>query len=138
MLPLSPHRILVAEDERAVRMLLRVVLEAAGATVVEAEHGGQALRMLELGEPFDLVITDLNMPELDGLDLARQVRTRWRHMPLLLCTAMEPTTRTEEAAHLFAAVLPKPFAPQDLVRAAADAVAEAAVQRNEPSRATAV
>ena len=53
MKPLSDMTILVAEDERPVRMLLRVVLEAAGARVLEAEHGGIALRLLDLHQPRD-------------------------------------------------------------------------------------
>lgn len=67
-------RILVAEDEDALRNNLSRQLEKLGYEVRVASDGAQALRELSSGEPFDLVITDIFMPEVDGLQFIRSVR----------------------------------------------------------------
>lgn len=126
MRPLHGHRILVVEDERPVRMLLRVVLESAGATVVEAENGQQALRLLEVEGLFDLLVSDMNMPELDGAGLVTAIRGRWGNsMPVLMCSAMDVIAQSPELGQLVQGVISKPFSPPALVSAAASAAARA-------------
>lgn len=126
MRPLLGHRILVVEDERPVRMLLRVVLESAGATVVEAENGQQALRLLEVEGLFDLLVSDMNMPELDGAGLVAAVRGRWGNaMPVLMCSAMDVIAQSPQLGPLVQGVISKPFSPPALVRAASLAAGHA-------------
>lgn len=122
--PLTNTRILLAEDERHVRMLLRVVLEAAGATVVEAEDGSRALRLLELETPaFDLVLTDLNMPNMDGEALVNALRVRWPELPVVVCSARTlPQSAPSLCGRVQGAVM-KPFIPSELVRTLAQALA---------------
>ncbi|MBK3509162.1 response regulator [Pseudomonas sp. MF6747] len=79
-------RVLVAEDNPINRAILQEQLEALGASVVAAEDGEEALQRWSPGT-FDLVITDINMPRLDGYDLARALRERDRHIPIIGVTA---------------------------------------------------
>ena len=79
-------RVLIAEDELATRKMLRFVFEQqAGHLVDEAESGGQALGMLD-EQPFDLLLTDLSLPDLDGLELIRRVR-RVSSIPIMIVSA---------------------------------------------------
>ena len=79
-------QVLIAEDELATRKMLCFVFEQqAGHRVVEAESGGEALRIL--GEqPFDLLLTDLTLPDMDGLELVRRVR-RTSSIPIMIISA---------------------------------------------------
>ena len=122
MKPLADTLILIAEDERSVRMLLRVVLEAAGARVLEAEDGHQALRLYELHPGIDALCTDVNMPNLDGVGLVAALREREPNLPIVACTALDlrghaSTLRASVDGHV-----QKPFSPADVVRAIGDAI----------------
>jgi CheY-like chemotaxis protein len=108
--------ILVAEDERPVRMLVRVVLEAAGARVVEAENGAVALRLLDLHPEIDLICTDVGMPVLDGAALVRAVRTRRPELPIVACSALRLRETHPALEASVDGVVRKPFVPSDLVR----------------------
>jgi CheY-like chemotaxis protein len=66
-------RILVVDDDKAVRLLLRAVLERRGHSVVEAENGDEGLRHY-WAAPTDLVITDIEMPVKDGLQMIKELR----------------------------------------------------------------
>jgi CheY-like chemotaxis protein len=123
MKPLANMTILVAEDERPVRMLLRVVLEAAGARVLEAEHGGVALRLLDLHPEVDVLCTDVNMPNVDGEALVRQARAVRPLLPVVACSAMDLDASYPLLAASVDAVIQKPFVPSDLVRAVDSAMA---------------
>ena len=70
---LGVARILVVDDDKAVRLLLRVVLERRGHSVVEAENGDEGLRYYR-AEPADLVIVDIQMPVMDGLQMIKELR----------------------------------------------------------------
>ena len=133
MRPLHDITVLVAEDERPVRMLLRVVLEAAGARVLEAEHGGVALRLLDLEPSVDILCTDVNMPSVDGMALARTVHASHPGLPIVACTAMDLDGSYRELAVLVDGVVQKPFVPSDLVHAIGTSVA----RRRAPGLTTA-
>jgi two-component system chemotaxis response regulator CheY len=66
-------RILVVDDDKAVRLLLRAVLERRGYSVVEAENGAEGLQYYRAA-PTDLVITDIQMPVMDGLQKIKELR----------------------------------------------------------------
>ena len=79
--------ILVVDDERAVRESLRRALELEGYGVELAEDGEQALRRLELEPSPDLVVLDVLMPGVDGLEVCRRVRQSGSSVPVLMLTA---------------------------------------------------
>jgi two-component system, chemotaxis family, sensor kinase CheA len=86
-------KVLVVEDSFTVRELQRSILEAAGYPVVTARDGREALRRLEEDSDIGLVLTDIEMPELDGIELLRAIRADERHseLPVIIVT-----TRGEE------------------------------------------
>jgi len=103
-------KILIAEDRDASRELLRTVLAAQGFHVVEAIDGRQALRLADAELP-DLVLLDLQMPELDGFEVACQLRQdpRFAVTPIIALTASAMQGDREKAlAQGFSAYLSKP------------------------------
>lgn len=74
---MSTGRILVADDQAAIRELVALVLTADGHYVTAAHDGADALRLLEGPESYDLIVSDLNMPKLDGPSLYLAVTQRW-------------------------------------------------------------
>ena len=78
--------ILIADDDKHTRMLLRAVLESENYTVSTAENGEQALELLDR-EHIDLVILDVMMPEMDGYEFTRIVRQTDSTLPILMVTA---------------------------------------------------
>jgi CheY-like chemotaxis protein/anti-sigma regulatory factor (Ser/Thr protein kinase) len=84
-------RILLAEDGAVNQQLISVLLRRAGAEVFVAENGKIALDMLdeasENGRPFDLLVSDMQMPEMDGYTLARTLRARGCTLPIIALTA---------------------------------------------------
>ena len=105
--------ILVVDDQRAMRMLVRSSLRQLGYdNVVECEDGKDALRMLA-GRRTCLVISDLNMPNLDGLGLLRAVRASTEHKstPFILLTARGDVDVVKQAVVIgVSGYLVKPFA----------------------------
>jgi DNA-binding NtrC family response regulator len=79
-------KILIAEDERTQREILKGFLEKEGFSVIGAAHGREALRRLE-GENCDLILLDYKMPELDGLQTLREVRKLNPEIPVMMMTA---------------------------------------------------
>lgn len=88
-----PGRILLVEDSRTQRLLVEAKLREEGHEVVEAGHGKEALDAIEREEPgyFDLVISDIMMPEMDGLALLRQIRARFSRieLPVIVATGKD-------------------------------------------------
>src|ERR671925_1291438 len=106
--------ILVVDDEPRIVQVVRDYLEHGGFTVLTAFDGAAALRTARTGRP-DLVVLDLSLPGLDGLDVARSLR-REGEVPIIMLTA-----RTEESDKLVGLELgaddyvTKPFSPKELV-----------------------
>lgn len=115
----SGLRILLAEDNETNRRVLETVLTRAGHSVASVEDGEQALGFLrDAKDPVDLVLVDMNMPRLGGLDLVRTARTmaRYAHTPMLVLTA-DATREAREACVAAGAdaYLAKPVEPHALV-----------------------
>ena len=92
-------KILVVEDQRTVRKLLSQNLQVLGFShIKEAENGKAALELLR-AEPFDLVISDMEMPELGGLELLKEIRhdRQLRHLKVLMVTVVDQKDRILEA-----------------------------------------
>jgi DNA-binding response OmpR family regulator len=75
-------RILVIDDDRLVRFTIRTALEQAGHSVVEAEDGARGIAAFDAGA-FDLVVTDLLMPEKEGVETVREIRQRSTQVKIL-------------------------------------------------------
>jgi two-component system chemotaxis response regulator CheY len=108
--------ILAVDDSASIRQLVSHTLRTAGFTVIEACDGQDALDKLK--SPVNLVLTDLNMPRVDGLSLTRAIRasTDHRYTPiLLLTTESEPARKLEGKAAGATGWLVKPFQPEQLL-----------------------
>lgn len=102
---------LVADDEPTTRHLMRVALEQAGFSVVEAEDGVAALAAYEQSSPA-LVILDVDMPQLDGISVCRRLRERQdgRDVPILMITALDDMAWIDTALAAGATdFIPKPI-----------------------------
>jgi CheY-like chemotaxis protein len=88
---MTKKKILVVEDNLDTRELIHLHLSTEGFTVVTASNGQEGLYMASAEQP-DLIITDISMPELDGLELVRQLRTQseFATLPILVLTAFGP------------------------------------------------
>ena len=113
----EPIRVLIAEDEALIRLDLKEMLEEEGYTVVaEVGDGRQAVEQAQAQRP-DLVILDIQMPELDGLSAAEQIAAA-RVAPVIVLTAFSQRELVERARDAGAmAYLVKPFSKNDLVPA---------------------
>ena len=82
-------RILSVDDSASMRQMIGITLQAAGHEVVSAMDGEDALRLVHSGPAMDLVITDVNMPNMDGITLVRELRAlpQYRGVPLLILTS---------------------------------------------------
>ncbi|GAC1352952.1 MAG: hypothetical protein NVS3B20_12320 [Polyangiales bacterium] len=112
--PTEAANILVVEDDEPIRLALQELLEAEGYEVVQAENGREALGLLERSIPA-LVVTDINMPFVDGLQLCRTLRAgpRTRSVPIVVLTAAH---QIDSALSTADAVIRKPFDIDDLLR----------------------
>ncbi|MGE5270979.1 MAG: response regulator [Thiohalocapsa sp.] len=113
--------IIVVDDEPDLRRLVRYVLEDAGHTVIEFVDGRGAIEHLKR-ESADLLITDIFMPNFEGLETIRMVRTLRPELPILAISGLlnERSDYLGVAARFGAdATLRKPFEPSELIEAAA-------------------
>ena len=124
-------RILIAEDEEPLRRLLARALGEAGHAVEAAADGAEALDMLErAAAPFELLLTDIRMPVMDGIALALAAA---RHDPKLVILLMTGYAEQRERAHgleaLVAGVLDKPFTVAEVRTQVEKALADALAAR---------
>jgi DNA-binding response OmpR family regulator len=110
----SAGRILVVDDERALRHLLRTYLTKEGFEVVEAANGEQALDLLKSGN-VDLVLVDVMLPQVDGFEVVRRIRVR-SAVPIVLLTARGEETHRVTGLELGADdYVVKPFSAPEVV-----------------------
>ena len=115
-----PHRLLLVDDSATARAFAAAALEdAADLEITQAASGFEAIRILPT-EAFDLVITDINMPDINGLELIRFARTheRYQETPLIIIST-EGRERDRDKALALGAneYLVKPYAADQLVAA---------------------
>lgn len=127
--------ILIAEDEDALRHLVSRALRLDGHEVSAAEDGEDALeRLQEADGRFDLVLSDIRMPGLTGIELAHAIAVRWPHVKVLLMTGYaEQKEAAEDLASIIEGVLDKPFAIGDVRRQVCEIVATAAEEAGRRS-----
>jgi two-component system cell cycle sensor histidine kinase/response regulator CckA len=121
------ERVLVVDDEPGVRKLLARILRARGYDVFETEDGPSALALMaSAGRPMDLVVTDVLMPKMSGLQLAREVQSRWPSVKILLVSGY-PHKDAGEPNQIDSTLpmLGKPFSPTSIENAVRELLAEA-------------
>ena len=114
-------RILVVDDDDAIRLLVSRVLAMRGHDVRMAADGVDALRQVR-AEPIDLVILDLMMPRLDGLSVIEQLKKDGAPPPVIVMTAAAPSIAKRVPADLVVRTLGKPFEIQELLDTVASAL----------------
>lgn len=109
--------ILAVDDSASMRQMVRFTLEGAGYRVVQAADGVEALEFAK-GSPVDLVLTDVNMPRMDGITLVRELRglSTYKFTPMLVLTT-ESGQDTKQRGKQAGATgwIVKPFSPEQLL-----------------------
>jgi two-component system cell cycle response regulator CpdR len=108
-------RILLAEDDEAMRLYLERALTRSGYAVTAVDRGTEAFKLIEAGEQFDLLLTDIVMPEMDGIELAQKTAIAAPDTRVMFITGFSAVTLRAGRALPQAKVLSKPFHLRDLV-----------------------
>ena len=111
-----PPTVLLADDSKVVRVKTGRLLEKQGWRVLLAEDGESALQLLAAEAP-DLLITDVEMPGVDGFELTRRVRQhpRWGRLPVIMITSSDDKHRADAQAAGVNLLMGKPYAEEDLL-----------------------
>ena len=119
----SKVKILIVDDSRTVRQLLKLVLmKGLPCQIIEAEDGQKAVDVLRADDAYDLVITDINMPNMNGLSLVKKVRgDLGLQVPIIIITTMGKEEDRDEGLSLGAnSYLTKPFNGPNVVKTASE------------------
>ena len=116
--------VLVAEDETLVRLFANDILTDAGYRVLEARDGQEALTILQVHPDVRALLTDVTMPNLDGLSLARIVSERWPHVGIVITSALGLPSEPPQGAR----VVHKPYKPEDMLREIEAAIEETSLE----------
>ena len=112
-------KVLLCDDDTPILRAAEIKISRAGYEFYCASDGQQGWELIEQVHP-DILVTDLQMPRMDGMELSRRVRATpaTRHLPILMLTAKGFEVAHEELTEQLGvlAVLPKPFSPRELVR----------------------
>ncbi|MCW8878103.1 MAG: response regulator [Kangiellaceae bacterium] len=111
-------KILIADDSTSMRQMVNFTLKTAGHEVVEAKDGEEALDIASNNQ-FDLIISDINMPRMNGIELTSKLRTssNYRFTPILLLTTESSTDKKGEGKAAGATGwIVKPFKPDALIQ----------------------
>ncbi|HEY9505343.1 MAG TPA: response regulator [Gemmatimonadales bacterium] len=115
--------VLLVEDEPGLRLVAARILKSGGFRILEASNGDQALELVGLHGPPDLVLTDVVMPTMGGAELARRLRARWPSLPILFMSGYSTEAlRHQGALDSEAVTIAKPFTPDGLIRSVAAAL----------------
>ncbi len=126
------HKILIVEDDRSVRILLRTGLVQGNYTPLEATTGAEALEILH-NQPIDLVILDLGLPDMDGCAVIEQIRS-WTALPILVVSARTQEQDKIKALDLGADdYLTKPFSSGELLARIRTCLRRVLQQSSNPS-----
>lgn len=127
---MRPLRVLLVEDNGQVAEVAASVLTERGHMVVSSANASEALHVLNSGQPFDVILSDLVMPgEMNGFDLARHVRSRWPALPVLLATGY-----SDQAAKAIKEGFPlisKPYEPAALLLAVERTASAVAISKRD-------
>ena len=116
--------VLIVDDEEVVRRAHLRSLELTGCDARVAEDGDEAIRVMEQN-PADVILLDLRMPGLDGMDVLKTIKTRWPDCEVVVITGYPTVESAKEAVRLGACnYIAKPVGPDDVVRAANEAMTQ--------------
>ena len=114
--------VLIVDDEEVVRRAHLRSLENSGCLARVAEDGEQAIRLMEQA-PSDVILLDLRMPGLDGMDVLKTIKSRWPNSEVVIITGYPTLESAKEAVRLGACnYIAKPVGPDDVIQAANEAI----------------
>ncbi|NOX19800.1 MAG: sigma-54-dependent Fis family transcriptional regulator [Nitrospirae bacterium] len=117
-------KVLVIDDEAIVRVSCERVLQPEGYEVVSISRGDEAIELMEK-ERFDIVLTDLKMPDMDGLEVLKIIKKRWPDVQVIIITGYGTISTAVQAIKLGAyEYIEKPFTPEDILRVVKSALEE--------------
>ena len=124
------YRILIVDDEPNLRQVLEMYFTQKGYEVVQASSGTEALKAFDGGEGFHLVICDIKMPDLDGLQVLAELKNRAEHVPVIMVTAFGSHLGALEALRNGAAdYIGKPFELEELAFRARKAIEKLTLEK---------
>ena len=112
--------VLVADDDRDAREVMAELLKETGYSVVSVDTVKQVLELLDERDDIDVVVSDIRMPEYDGFDLVRVLRTRMPQLPIVLVTGLP--IGDDDVVPRDAVIVQKPVRVEELQRAIQDAI----------------
>src|SRR5882672_9577103 len=108
-------KILIVDDEADMRFAVRMLLERSGHAVVEADNGDAALSRIDEGAP-DLVLLDMRLPGMDGIQILQKIREKQKDLPIIMVTGYGNVELAEQALQFGADhYLSKPFHNKELI-----------------------
>ena len=110
--------VLIVDDAVSMRGLVAMTLRGAGYEVAEASDGKEALNVLDGGKKFDMILTDLNMPNMDGISLIKAVKAMPKHkfLPIVMLTTESQAEKKQAGKEAGATGwIVKPFKPDQLL-----------------------
>lgn len=111
---MSKGKILIIDDEDIVRISCKRALMPEGFEVKTAQNGIEGLKMIE-EEKFDIVLTDLKMPDIDGIEVVRLIKQRWAETVVIIITGYQTVDSVVKAIKLGAYdYIEKPFTPDGI------------------------
>ncbi len=116
-------KILIVDDSASIRQIVSLTLKGAGYEVMEAQDGKNALDILVSGEKINLVICDVNMPQVDGITLLKTIKNdaqyeSVRFIPIIMLTTESQESKKQQGKEAGAkAWIVKPFLPDQLLQA---------------------
>jgi two-component system cell cycle sensor histidine kinase/response regulator CckA len=130
----GPINVLVVDDESIVRRFASRVLSDAGYIVATAEDGAEALDLIRgLGQPVGVVVSDIVMPRINGVQLLEALSVSHPGLPIILMSGYAPTQLAERGIAAPCSVLSKPFAPELLLAEVRRCLDRATPERPRPS-----
>lgn len=110
-------KILIADDSDDIRSLIKMTLKFKGYAVDECDDGQKALDALNANSAYDLLITDIAMPRMTGLQLVEKLRAddRFAKLPIVVCSAENKAIQEDILTKGASTILVKPFSPKDLL-----------------------
>jgi DNA-binding NtrC family response regulator len=126
--------VLVVDDEVILCQSVDKILKRRGHKVEAVNTVADALKLLDAGSRYDLIIADLMMPQAGGIELLAAVQANWPELPVLIITGFSSIASAVEATKLGAAgYLPKPFTPDELEQAVNEVLFRAPMKANAPA-----